>query len=48
MVAVGVAAAAGIVAWLGFPAWTLLLQPTLRRSTADPMTRIAETTRDLA
>ena len=35
MVAVGAAAASGTVAWLGFPAWTLLLQPTLRRSTAD-------------
>ena len=35
LVAVGAAAAAGTVAWLGFPAWTLLLQPTLRRSTAD-------------
>jgi hypothetical protein len=43
-VAVGAAAAAGIVAWLGFPAWTLLLQPTLRRSTTE--TRSAETTRD--
>ena len=45
MVAVGLAASAGIVAWLGFPAWTLLLQPTLRRSTADTRTartRIAE------
>jgi hypothetical protein len=46
LVAVGAAAAAGTVAWLGFPAWTLLLQPTLRRSTADDP--IAEAARDLA
>ncbi len=46
LVAVGVAAAAGTVAWLGFPAWTLLLQPTLRRSSAH--VRIAEAARDLA
>lgn len=30
----GAAVAAGIVAWLGFPAWTLMLQPSLRRGTA--------------
>ena len=46
LVAVGAGAAAGIVAWLGFPTWTLLLQPTLRRSTADD--RITDTARDLA
>ena len=46
LVAVGAGAAAGTVAWLGFPAWTLLLQPTLRRSTADD--RITEAARDLA
>ena len=46
LVAVGAGAAAGTVAWLGFPAWTLLLQPTLRRSTADD--RITEPARDLA
>ncbi|HEU5483741.1 MAG TPA: hypothetical protein VFU98_02450 [Microlunatus sp.] len=46
VVASGVAAAAGIVAWLGFPTWTLLLQPTLRGPGADD--RITETARDLA
>jgi hypothetical protein len=44
-VAVGAGAAAGIVAWLGFPAWTLLLQPTLRSSADD---RITEAVGDLA
>lgn len=46
LVAVGAAVAAGTVAWLGFPAWTLLLQPTLRRSSAP--VPIAEAARDLA
>jgi hypothetical protein len=45
-VAVGLAVSAGVIAWLGFPAWTLLLQPALRHAAAD--TRVAETSSDPA